>query len=155
VQSRSQYTNQRGSSRYSGYSECCHEDEDEAAQNSWQRCAGLNRWEPCPCAEKTYLRRENGVPYCESCLDDVPPNHEPIFTIVEGFAKLRKNMDKARVKKGVAIRFSREYKRDLKKIKDRAKTDGVDSNYYNEVRDLFREYKQRARDVIEDARAGR
>lgn len=64
-------------------------------------------------------------------------------------------MDGIGISEGSRIRFSREYKAELREIRDNAAIAGVNNNFYNEVKALYELYHQRVANAIAQAVARR
>ncbi|KAI1161294.1 hypothetical protein F5B18DRAFT_459016 [Nemania serpens] len=95
------------------------------------------------------MRHKIGSPWCESCLDETPPNHLPVTRVILNFENLRLSMAGSGVSQSVQHRFAREYKADLRSISDTAATAGVQNNYYNDVVALYEVYYQRAMRAVD------
>ncbi|KAI0401365.1 hypothetical protein F4802DRAFT_429421 [Xylaria palmicola] len=99
---------------------------------------------PRQCPFLQFTRLKVGRSYCGSCLDSTPPNHPPVTAILRNFENLRITMDTCGVPGGSCIRFAREYKDDIRIIKENAVEGGVHNNFYNEISALFQAYYHRA-----------
>lgn len=127
---------------YRGYDICSHE--HQSAENAWVICALRGNLAPRHCPFVTFTRHKTGTPWCESCLDETPPNHLPVTRIIVNFENLRTSMAGAGVGQAVYYRFAREYKAALRGISDAAATAGPNNNYYNDVAALYDAYYRRA-----------
>ncbi|KAI0541716.1 hypothetical protein GGR58DRAFT_412985 [Xylaria digitata] len=139
--------------RYWGYDTCCHE--YESGENRWEMCflgnSVANHVIPRHCPFASYTRHKVGTDFCDSCLDETPPSHPPVLEIIQGFETLRAIMETVGFHQGHCIRFTREYKAELRSIRDNASIAGPDNNYYNDVRALYHLYHQRVSEAITDA----
>ncbi|GAW20798.1 hypothetical protein ANO14919_103090 [Xylariales sp. No.14919] len=141
--------------RYWGYDVCCHE--YESHENQWHLCflgnSVAGRVIPRHCPFASYSRYKIGADYCDSCLDETPPNHPPVTEIIQGFSTLRTILQSVGFHQGVCIRFTREYRAELRNIREDAAIAGVDNNFYNDVRTLYQAFHQRVADAIAHATA--
>ncbi|KAI1297352.1 hypothetical protein F5Y03DRAFT_281927 [Xylaria venustula] len=140
-------------SSYWGYDVCSHE--SRSLDNQWVLCYFPGQGQAYDCPFRSYARRKIGEDYCESCLDDNPPDHPPVTEFFQGFADLRAVLDDLHVDGETRLRFTRDIQRDLRDIRDRAADAGVNNNFYNDIKALYDLYHRRVSNAIADALARR
>ncbi|KAI0427858.1 hypothetical protein F5Y09DRAFT_16781 [Xylaria sp. FL1042] len=110
---------------------------------------------PRHCPFGAFVRRKIGEDYCDSCLDNTPPNHPPVTDIIRGFDNLRGLMDEIGATQASRLRFTREAQTQLRQIRDNAALAGINNNFYNDVKALYELYYQRIQNAIASAVARR
>ncbi|KAI1740640.1 hypothetical protein F4680DRAFT_94415 [Xylaria scruposa] len=130
---------------YWGYDGCSHE--LRHMDNRWTLCALSNQIPPRDCPFAAYTRHKIGIPFCESCLDEVPPNHVPVTRIILDFERLRQAMALS-VDREACARFSRDYRAGLRRVREASFVSGPNNNFYNEIWALYHNFHQRAIDEM-------
>ncbi|KAI0485494.1 hypothetical protein F4859DRAFT_384673 [Xylaria cf. heliscus] len=126
---------------YWGYDGCSHE--LRHMDNRWTLCPLSERMSPRDCPFAAYTRHKIGVPFCESCLDEVPPNHVPVTRIILDFDTLRQAMEMS-VDRAACARFVRDYRAGLRRVRESSFVSGPNNNFYNEIWELYHSFYQRA-----------
>ncbi|KAH8159535.1 hypothetical protein CIB48_g8698 [Xylaria polymorpha] len=98
---------------------------------------------PRDCPFAAYTRHKIGIPFCESCLDEVPPNHVPVTRIILDFDTLRKAMELS-VDQATLARFVRDYRAGLRRVRESCFVAGPNNNFYNEIWALYHNFHERA-----------
>lgn len=127
---------------YWGYDRCCHE--YTSVNNTWTVCPLLSNAPPHHCVAVSFTCHKIGMPFCDSCLDDTPPNHPPITAVFQSFGNLRYGMEELGISEAVCESFAHDYKAQLKHLTERAAAAGINNNYYNEVSTLHLMFCRRA-----------
>ncbi|KAI0452578.1 hypothetical protein F5B21DRAFT_330956 [Xylaria acuta] len=128
-------------SSYWGYDGCSHE--LRHMDNRWTLCPLSDRMAPRDCPFAAYTRHKIGIPFCESCLDEVPPNHVPVTRIILDFDILRQAMELS-VDQEASARFVRDYRAGLRRVRESSFVSGPNNNFYNEIWALYHNFHQRA-----------
>ncbi|KAI1753820.1 hypothetical protein F4782DRAFT_70692 [Xylaria castorea] len=126
---------------YWGYDGCSHE--LRHMDNRWILCPLSDRMAPRDCPFAAYTRHKIGIPFCESCLDEVPPNHVPVTRIILDFDSLRQAMELS-VDRAACARFVRDYRAGLRRVRESSFVSGPNNNFYNEIWALYHNFHQRA-----------
>ncbi|KAI0556135.1 hypothetical protein F4679DRAFT_20196 [Xylaria curta] len=111
--------------------------------NRWTLCPLSDQIPPRDCPFAAYTRHKIGVPFCESCLDEVPPNHVPVTRIILDFDSLRQAMELS-VDRAACARFVRDYRAGLRRVRESSFVSGPNNNFYNEIWALYHNFHQRA-----------
>ncbi|GAP91017.2 hypothetical protein SAMD00023353_5400330 [Rosellinia necatrix] len=138
---------------YWGYDKCCHE--YSSRENRWEFCNLGGRVDARYCPFVMYTRRKINVPFCDSCLDETPPSHPPVTTILQDLETMRSIMNTVGVERAFCIRYTREYRSEFSDISARAAAAGPNNNFYNDVAALYQIYYQRASDAVSRTPDGR
>ncbi|TRX92758.1 hypothetical protein FHL15_006432 [Xylaria flabelliformis] len=126
---------------YWGYDGCSHE--LRHMDNRWTLCPLSDQMAPRDCPFAAYTRHKIGIAFCESCLDEVPPNHVPVTRIILDFDSLRQAMELS-VDRAALTRFIRDYRAGLRRVRETAFVSGPNNNFYNEIWALYHNFHQRA-----------
>ncbi|KAI0203126.1 hypothetical protein F4808DRAFT_52949 [Astrocystis sublimbata] len=126
---------------YWGFDGCSHE--LRHMDNRWLKCPCSEHTAPRDCPFATYTRHRIGVPFCPSCLDEVPPNHASVTRIILDFNYLRHTMELS-VDRQTLDRFVRDYMAGLRHVKETSRMAGPNNNFYNDIIALYDRFFHRA-----------
>ncbi|KAI0440936.1 hypothetical protein F4803DRAFT_441663 [Xylaria telfairii] len=126
---------------YWGYDGCSHE--LLHIENRWTLCPLGEHTAPRDCPFAGYTRHKIGRPFCQLCLDEVPPNHAPVTRIILDFDNLRKAMELS-VDQATLATFVRDYREGLRRIRESSFLAGPDNNFYDQIWALYHNFHERA-----------